>query len=125
MIDKDDGTLRGDKIKTQELPGYGRVEDSRLKGSNLQHKITHPTLPLERTFCTKCGKPYGWVSTESSQLIAAAEVIVFCEACETEMNAITPIPFKKAAPADAVDIPSLQETIKHELQVPLPRRLGE
>jgi len=34
-----------------------------------------------------CGKPWGWASQESSQQIAAAEIVVFCEECFEALNA--------------------------------------
>jgi hypothetical protein len=97
---------RGEDLKPVEIPGFGRVEDSRLKGFAGQQRITHPTLPLERTFCSKCGKPYGWVSTESYEFIEAGEVTVFCEECETEINKIAgSVPLVPAAPKEATEIP--------------------
>jgi hypothetical protein len=33
-------------------------EDSRLKGYT--GRVTHAVLPLERTFCSNCGRPWGW-----------------------------------------------------------------
>ena len=104
-----------EELKPVELAGFGRVEDSRLKGFNKAE--THPTLPLERTYCTKCGTPYGWVSTESSQYISTAEVVVFCERCESDMRALGPIPFECAAPKEATEIPLRRGS--------LPSRLGE
>ena len=108
--------VEGEPLKPVEISGLGRVEDSRLKGFN--HTVTHPTLPLERTYCTKCGKPYGWTSTESSAMIAAGEVVVFCEKCEADMNKLGGIPFVPAAPRDATEIPPLRRGS-------LPSRLGE
>lgn len=60
-------------------------EDSRLKGH--QGRITHAVLPLERTFCANCGRPWGWVSEDSGEHIAAAEIVVFCEDCFAALNA--------------------------------------
>ena len=60
-------------------------EDSRLKGH--RNCVTHTVLPLERTFCANCGRPWGWASEDSSQHIAAAEIVVFCEACFAALNA--------------------------------------
>jgi len=60
-------------------------EDSRLKGHRA--RVTHAILPLERTYCTNCGKPWGWASQDSSEQIAAAEIIVFCEECFEALNA--------------------------------------
>jgi len=94
---------RGDDLKPVELPGYGRMEDSRLKG--YFGKITHPVYPLERTFCTKCGAPFGWVSQESSKYIEAAEVVVLCNQCEIEMEKLGGVPLVVAAPDDATEIP--------------------
>ena len=75
------------------------MEDSRLKRST----ITHPTLPLERTFCAECGKPWGWASMETSKTIAPAEIQVICENCLQQKTdqaglppagTITPMPSK-------------------------------
>jgi hypothetical protein len=54
--------------------------DSRLKG--YAGRVTHPTLALERAYCTICGRPYGWVSMESYAHVAQAEVIVVCDGCD-------------------------------------------
>ncbi len=62
-------------------------EDSRLKGYG--GRITHAILPLERTFCANCGRPWGWASEDSSEHIAAAEIVVFCEDC---FEALNPVP---------------------------------
>ncbi len=59
-------------------------EDSRLKG--YAGKVTHPTLPLERTYCANCGKPYGWVSTESYAFIEVMEIIVICDECDEKLG---------------------------------------
>jgi hypothetical protein len=60
-------------------------EDSRLKGHC--GRVTHAVLPLERTFCANCGRPWGWASEDSSEHIAAAEIVVFCEDCFAALNA--------------------------------------
>ena len=60
-------------------------EDSRLKGH--LGRVTHAILPLERTFCANCGRPWGWASEDSSESIAAAEIVVFCEDCFAALNA--------------------------------------
>ena len=60
-------------------------EDSRLKG--YRARITHAVLPLERTFCANCGRPWGWASQDSSEQIAAAQIVVFCEDCFEALNA--------------------------------------
>jgi len=54
-------------------------EDSRLQGFSGQ--VTHAVLPYERTYCANCGKPWGWTTKDSSQYIAAAEIVVVCDAC--------------------------------------------
>ena len=63
-------------------------EDSRLKGYS--GRVTHAILPLMRTYCANCGRPWGWVSEESSEYIATAEIIVFCEECFAALNATQP-----------------------------------
>ena len=60
-------------------------EDSRLKG--YQGRVTHAILPLKRTFCANCGRPWGWASEDSSEHIAASEIVVFCEECFVALNA--------------------------------------
>ena len=65
-----------------QLLSFG--EDSRLKG--YAARVTHAVLPLERTYCSNCGKPWGWASQESSEHIAAAEIVVFCEECFEALN---------------------------------------
>ena len=54
--------------------------DSRLKG--YKGTVTHPTLALERAYCTICGRPYGWVSMEGYEYVEPAEVIVVCDECD-------------------------------------------
>ena len=66
-----------------KLLDYG--EDSRLKG--YAGRVTHAILPLERTYCANCGRPWGWASEDSSEHIAAAEIVVFCEECFLALNA--------------------------------------
>lgn len=67
-----------------------QLEDSRLKG--FAGKVTHSTLPLERTYCANCGRPWGWASIESSQHIAPAKIQVICDACEQSMNEKAQLP---------------------------------
>jgi len=52
----------------------------------LCQEVTHAVLPYERTYCANCGKPWGWTTTDSSQFIAAAEIIVICDACFESLN---------------------------------------
>ncbi|GAC1643255.1 MAG: hypothetical protein NVS9B14_24580 [Candidatus Acidiferrum sp.] len=68
-------------------------EDSRLKG--YAGRTTHAIFPLERTYCTNCGRPYGWASQESSEHIAAAEIVVFCEECFERLNAMGELPMRR------------------------------
>jgi hypothetical protein len=72
-------------------------EDSRLKGYNRQ--VTHPTLPLQRTYCANCGKPRGWVTTETYKFIEAQQIIVICDACEATLGGL---------PLAKVEIPEVQ-----------------
>ncbi len=58
--------------------------DSRLNG--VRQEVTHAVLPFERTYCANCGKPWGWTATDSSQYIAAAEIVVVCDACFESLN---------------------------------------
>lgn len=90
-------------IKSVELPGFGRPEDSRLRG--FTGNATHPTLPLERTYCTLCGKEFGWVSVESYEFIRAGEVIVFCNECEEAVRSkIGGVPLEVAALDNATEL---------------------
>ena len=59
-------------------------EDSRLKGFGIQ--VTHPHMPLERTYCVNCGKPKGWVSTATMDFIRVQEVVVVCDDCAESLN---------------------------------------
>lgn len=58
--------------------------DSRLQG--FSREVTHAVLPYERTYCANCGRPWGWTTTDSSQFIAAAEIVVVCDACFESLN---------------------------------------
>lgn len=66
--------------------------DSRLKG--YFGYVTHPTMPLERCYCTVCGAPKGWVTQDSSEFIELAGIIVVCDTCERDLREKTgqPIP---------------------------------
>ena len=59
--------------------------DSRLSG--VRQEVTHAVLPYERTYCANCGKPWGWTTQDSSQFIAAAEIVVVCDECFESLNA--------------------------------------
>ena len=63
-----------------DLPKLHKDSDSRLKGFFGQ--VTHPTLPLQRTYCAMCGKPWGYCTSESSQHIAPEHIIVTCDDCD-------------------------------------------
>jgi hypothetical protein len=76
-------------------------EDSRLKG--YAGRVTHAILPLERTYCANCGRPWGWASEDASDQIAAAEIIVFCEECFEALNAKHVA--QGASPADFFTLP--------------------
>jgi hypothetical protein len=56
--------------------------DSRLKTAT----VTHPTFPLERTYCVICGEPRGWVSQESSKYIAVSNIFLICDDCENQFG---------------------------------------
>lgn len=92
------------ELKPVEIEGMGRLEDSRTK----TNKVTHPRFALERTYCTNCGTPYGWVSQESCKYIAAAEVIVFCDKCDEEMRTkLGPIPLECAGGKETTEFKKL------------------
>jgi hypothetical protein len=75
-------------------------EDSRLKG--YARRLTHAILPLERTFCANCGRPWGWASEDSSEHIAAVEIVVFCEECFSTLNAVNENAPMQRIPADEI-----------------------
>lgn len=90
-------------LKPVEVPGMGRPEDSRLKG--YFGKVTHPSELMERTYCTKCGAPYGFVAQESMEHIRVGSIIVLCEKCEAELNALGGVPMEVAAGKEATHLP--------------------
>lgn len=57
--------------------------DSRLQGYFGQ--VTHPTLPLKRTYCFLCGQPAGYCSMDSSQHIEPSHIVVTCNNCDEIM----------------------------------------
>ncbi len=57
--------------------------DSRLQGYFGQ--VTHPTLPLKRTYCFLCGNPAGYCSMESSDYEAPSHIVVTCNDCDEIM----------------------------------------
>jgi hypothetical protein len=86
-------------------------EDSRLKG--YANRVTHAVLPLTRTYCSNCGKPWGWASQESSGQIAAAEIVVFCEDCFEALNAqMQPAPFARIPDHEREALGLLEENIR-------------
>lgn len=85
------GRTSGERSSVGKVFQFG--EDSRLKG--YARRETHRVLPLERTYCANCGKPYGWASQESSQLIAAGEIIVYCEECFESLNKLSDLPMRR------------------------------
>lgn len=60
--------------------------DSRVKETNLSIPSHHPTLPLERTYCVSCGRPKGWVSTETYDYIRVNNIIVLCDTCNEALG---------------------------------------
>ena len=85
-------------------------EDSRLKGH--RSRVTHPVLQLERTFCANCGRPWGWASQDSSEHIAAAEIVVFCEDCFEALNASTPGSLARIPETEMKNLGLLEEIIR-------------
>ena len=86
-------------------------EDSRLKGH--RGRVTHAVLPLERTFCANCGRPWGWASEDSSEHIAAAEIVVFCEECFAALNANQQsAPFRRIPESEMKSLGLLEENIR-------------
>ena len=80
-------------------------DDSRLKG--IFKRVTHPTLPLERTYCAECGGFKGWVTTESADFIRAANVLVYCDRCVEKLQAkLGPVPLKEVAIPEVYGISS-------------------
>ncbi len=62
-------------------------------------QVSDPSGLNERTFCICCGKPQGWVSKDSSQLVAPAHVVVTCDDCDMRLGAL---PLEKV-PTDLLD----------------------
>jgi predicted amidophosphoribosyltransferase len=86
-------------------------EDSRLKGYG--GRITHALLPLERTFCANCGRPWGWASEDSSEHIAAAEIVVFCEECFEALNSNAVIaPYQRIPEIEMRSLGLVEEIIR-------------
>ena len=86
-------------------------EDSRLKGYTAH--VTHAILPLERTFCANCGRPWGWASKDSSEHIAAAEIVVFCGECFSALNDNAPqSPFERIPKNEMRTLGLLEENIR-------------
>lgn len=71
-----------------------KMVDSRLQG--FTGRVTHPTLPLERTYCAHCGKPKGWVSVGTMGYIRVLNIIVICDDCELKLKKLGPIPLLEA-----------------------------
>jgi hypothetical protein len=65
------------------MPLPPKDSDSRLKGFFGQ--VSHPTLPLQRTYCFRCGAPCGYTSIESSQFVAVAHIVVTCDKCDADI----------------------------------------
>jgi len=91
------------ELEPVEIPGFGRLEDSRLK----HNKVRHPRFPyLIRTYCSVCGKEHGYVAEESYAYIEAQEVIVICNDCdELIRQKLGAVPLKVAATNEATSIP--------------------
>jgi hypothetical protein len=86
-------------------------EDSRLKG--YAGRVTHAILPLERTFCANCGRPWGWASEDSGEHIAAAEIVVFCEECFAALNSVSGVAtFARIPEAEMRTLGLVEENIR-------------
>jgi hypothetical protein len=57
--------------------------DSRLKGYFGQ--VTHPDLPMKRTFCFLCGAPAGYCSMDCSRYDEPGHIVVTCNDCDSIM----------------------------------------
>lgn len=62
------------------------MEDSRMAGHH--GKVTHPTMPLERTYCVNCGRPWGWCGGEKPP----DHIRVICDPCFDAMNEAAQVP---------------------------------
>jgi hypothetical protein len=62
-----------------------KSSDGRLKG--YFGNVTHATLPMEQVYCFLCGAKAGFVSRESSKLIAPQHVAVTCDRCDHDIIA--------------------------------------
>lgn len=62
-----------------------RDSDGRLKG--YFGNVTHPTMPMERVYCFLCGAQAGFISRDSSKLVAPQHVVVTCDQCDHDIVA--------------------------------------
>ena len=58
--------------------------DSRLQGT-LRPKVTTQDGKFERTYCFLCGKPFGWVSTDTSLTASPSHIVVSCDQCDADI----------------------------------------
>lgn len=73
-------------ITDSASPAYRQLykdADSRLKGFFGQ--VTHPTLPMQRTYCFLCGAPTGYTSMESSKYVPPSHIVVTCDNCDRDI----------------------------------------
>lgn len=99
------------KINTEDLKMIEQgLVDSRIKETNLVIPQTHSIYALEKVYCIYCGNVKGYVSQESSQYIAAQNIIAVCDKCHEALGAL---------PLEEAQIPEVQvNKIKTELKTP-------
>jgi hypothetical protein len=66
------------EIENQELVKLPKDSDSRTQRS----KITTSDGKYERTYCLMCGRPWGWVSTDTGVTAAPSHIAVTCDDCD-------------------------------------------
>lgn len=87
--------------------------DSRLQG--FHGEVTHAVLPYERTYCANCGKPWGWTTQDSSQHIAAQEIVVVCESCFETLNSRAGAPFERIPAEELKKLGLIDENVADDV----------
>jgi hypothetical protein len=68
--------------------------DSRLALDTV--RISDASGKFERAYCFLCGRPAGWVSKDSSNLISPEHIVVTCDQCDHDIIAkYGDLPFEK------------------------------
>jgi hypothetical protein len=64
------------------------LEDNRLDSRMKTPVKTHAQYNLEKTYCTICGHPKGWVSQGDSKYIKAMNIVVICDDCYSQFGSL-------------------------------------